>query len=256
MSSAETRRHWAPARILFNAGVGVFWSLVAVAAVLWFADWVLRPGTYPVTEVSIEGTFRHATQAEIERVALPELTGSFVTVDLARVKQQVEAMPWVAQAWVSRRWPSSVHIRFAEQRFVARWGTVGWLNDTGHVVTLPASDGPTDVVQLHGPEGQAIQVLGRYRVWSPLLAQQQLTIATLELSERRMWRIVLTNGMEIIVGKDQADERIVRLVRAYSSLSPYADRIRRIDMRYANGMALVWRGGRPDSVRPLHSSTR
>jgi cell division protein FtsQ len=256
MSNAETERHWTTARLLFNTGVGVFWSLVLVAVVLWSVDWVLRPGTYPVTEVSIEGSFRHVSQAEVERVALPELTGSFITVDLVRVKQQVEALPWVEQAWVSRRWPSGVHVRFTEQHFVARWGDKAWLNAAGAVVVLPAHDGPGDVVQLLGPDGLAMQVLERYRAWSSQLTQQQLTIAALELTERRMWRVVLTNGTEIIVGKDQADERIVRLMRAYESLRPYADQIRRIDMRYANGMALAWRGGRPESARSLHGITR
>lgn len=244
MASAQTSMHWSTPRLLFAGGMYVFWLLVMLAMALIATDWLLKPSTYAVKRVSFEGPFGHVGQSELERAALPYLTGSFLTVDLRAAQARIETLPWVSRAWVSRRWPNAIHIRFNEQNFVARWNDGAWMNDSGVAVTLPNRDGPKDVVRLVGPQGSGAQVLAVYRRLNADLKEIDLSIARLELTQRRMWKLQLNDGIELIIGRNRLDERIRRFAQIYPLLVRTGKRIQRIDLRYANGIAVAWAGGK------------
>jgi len=231
-------------RLLFAGGIYVFWLLVAISLMLVAADWVLKPITYPVKHISFAGPFKHVDQKELETAALTNLTGSFITVDLDAAKERVEALPWVNRAWVSRRWPNAIHVRFSEQKFVARWGNGAWLNEDGVAVDLPQRGGPQNVPQLLGPSGSERQILEVHKKLQTHLSAVGLSVIQLELTARRMWRLYLSNGVELVLGRNGMEERIERFVRIYPFLVKEKRRIRRIDLRYANGLAVAWIDGR------------
>jgi cell division protein FtsQ len=249
MASAQSTLSWNTPRLLFTGGMYVFWFLVALALTLFATDWLLKPATYPVKSVSFSGPFAHVSQAEIEKAALPRLTGSFLTLDLDAARQQVESIPWVERAWVSRRWPNAVHIRFTEQEFVARWNDGAWLSETGIAVSLPNRDGPAEVVQLMGPEGTETQTLAIYRELSQQLRAIGLEVKQVELTRRRMWTVLLSNDIELVIGRDRLSERITRFIEIYPLLINERRRMRRIDLRYANGLAVIWADGRRSHSR-------
>lgn len=249
MASAQTAMNWSTARALFNGGMYLFWFLVALALALFAADWLLKPTTYPVKSVSFAGPFTHVSQNEIETAVLPGLTGSFLTLDLDAARQQVESLPWINRAWVSRRWPNAVHIRFTEHQFVARWNDDAWLSEAGTAVVLPGRDGPTDVVQLKGPEYTEGQCLAAYRELNQQLGAVGLAVKELKLTQRRMWTLKLNNDIELVIGRDRLSERIRRFVEIYPFLVNERQQLRKIDLRYANGVAVTWTDGRQSHAR-------
>lgn len=249
MASEHVSMQWTTPRLLFTGGLYVFWLLVAAAMILLTIDWVLKPSTYPVQSVSFEGPFSHVSQSELEHAVLPGLTGSFLAVDLHAARQRVEGLSWVSRAWVSRRWPNSIHVRFSEQQFVARWRDNAWLNDDGHVITLPKADGPHDLVVLSGPEGSEAQVLATYRRLDSVMQRMHLSIDALALTQRRMWKLRLKNKVELIIGRDRVDERIERFTRIYPFLVRRGKAVRRIDLRYANGLAVARTNGNQTFTR-------
>ncbi|MEE8388454.1 MAG: cell division protein FtsQ/DivIB [Acidiferrobacterales bacterium] len=240
MQQVDSTLHWNTPRMLFIGGIIVFWSIVFVAIVLLAADWLLNPATYPVKRVSFAGPFQHVSQKELETAALKDLTGSFITADLDAAQERVTALPWVDRAWVSRRWPNAVHVRFSEQKFVARWGDGVWLTRNGTGVILPQRDGPKNVPQLLGPPGSERQLLEIYRKFQAQLATAGLSIMQLELTPRRMWKLYLSNGVELVIGRKGMEERIDRFIRIYPLLMKKKRQIRRVDLRYANGLAVAW----------------
>lgn len=240
MASSSQTLGWNNGRVLFNGGLYLFWILVLSAGALIIFDQVLKSDTYPVKQVSFEGSFQHVTQAELEREVLRDLTSSFLTADLGQVKQRVESLPWVHRAWVSRKWPDTVHIKFIEQNFVARWGKDRWLNAEGIAVSLPGNEGPENLVNLNGPAGSEPRVLETYHRAQQQLDSIGLFIQALELTSRRMWKLTLTTGTELVIGRKLFDERIDRFVRVYPILKSQHRPLHRVDLRYANGLAVAW----------------
>ncbi len=243
-------------RSLFNTGLVLFWSLLVLALFLIILDWVLRPDTWPVRSVSFQGPFHHVTRDELEKRAVAELTGNFLTADLPAVQQSVESLPWVAHAWVSRRWPDGVQVRFTEQKFVARWGKSAWVNEDGEVVSLPKQDGPQDVVLLSGPDGSAPRVLREYQVLDKMLSGEGLRVDGLELSDRRTWQLQLHGGISLVFGHESPEPATRRFLEAYPYLSRYMGRMQRIDLRYENGFAVGWKDGKAVPIHLAYRSER
>jgi cell division protein FtsQ len=243
-------------RSLFNSGLVLFWSLLALALFLFVLDWALRPDTWPVRSVSYQGPFHHVTRQQLEQRTMAELSGNFLTADLPRVQHSVESLPWVAQASVSRRWPDGVQVRFTEQKFVARWGSSSWVNGEGQVVVLPNGDGPQDVVELSGPDGSAQRVLNEYRTLAPMLASAGLQVDRLELTNRRTWQLQLHDGISLVFGHEPPKPAVQRFLDAYPYLKRYMGQVQRIDLRYENGFAVGWKNGKAVPIRLAGRSER
>lgn len=243
-------------RRMFTYGVRLFWLLVAVLAILVVADWMLRTESYPVRQLSLEGPFEQVNRKQIEQAVMPALHGNYLTIKLEDVRERVEALAWVERAWVSRKWPETIHVRFAEQHFVARWGEQAWLNRHGEAVQLPQAMGPMQLVRLDGPQGSEKEVWRHYQAMQRKLDAIGLRIVNLRLSARRTWRIELAEGIELVAGREAPLERIERFVRAYAHVATRMAEIERIDLRYANGFAVKWKQVRAGLVRPVHRIMR
>ena len=62
-----------------------------------------------------------ADEATLKRTLEPHHNRPIFTVELEKLKQQVEALPWVRSASVGRRLPDTIWVRLDEHRPIARW---------------------------------------------------------------------------------------------------------------------------------------
>ena len=66
-----------------------------------------------------------------------------------------------------------------------------------------------------------------------------LDVNKLELDERRSWSMLLSNGVELQLGRNDTERRIERFVKVFSMRNaPNIDDIKYIDLRYPNGFAM------------------
>lgn len=220
----------------------VFTGLLA-AALLAGAAWgiiTLRdPATLPIKAVKIEGRFTHVTTQALQQAVADAATGGFLSVDVDAIRRAALSLPWVHSVGVRRMWPDTLRLTVTEQIAVARWGEQGLINSAGDVFTPDPSSFPPGLPELRGPAGTEGAVLSRYRVMNQLLAPLQLQITRLELDERRAWRITFNGGMELVLGREQAEARLQRFIAIYPALqAAEPPGIARVDMRYSNGFAL------------------
>ena len=74
-----------------------------------------------------------------------------------------------------------------------------------------------------------------------MLAPLNLTVAVIDLSERRSWTIKLSNDITVILGQNQIWDRLKNFVAIYPKV--IGDNKRQalsIDIRYQNGLAVKW----------------
>ncbi len=224
-----------------RAAVRLLAGLALLVAGFAAVDWLLSPERFPVRAVRFEGPFRHVGREELEAAVLDLVRGNFLRVDLAAVQARVEQLPWVYRASVRRVPPRDIAIRFTEQQPVARWGEEAYLNEQGEVVRLSGAGLPTSP-RLAGPAGSAPTVLAHYRRFQRLLAPAGLEIAALEMSARRSWRVTLTEGFTLVLGRNGGERALERFARVYPAvLAAEAGRLRQVDLRYTNGFAVAWK---------------
>lgn len=219
-------------------------TLIAIAGL----DYLLRADTFPVRNVSFQGEFKHVSQRQLAEAVTDRASGNFFALDLTAVQRAAEKVPWVHRATVRRRWPDGLHIQFTEQQLAARWGDQAWVNSSGELVELPDQSGPAGLIQLDGPPGLHAEVLAQWRRLESIVAPHGLGIARLRLTPQHTWEIGLRNGLTLLAGRGQPEQRLTRFLEAYrQTLAGRLARVRQVDLRYTNGFAVEWntRAGSP-----------
>jgi cell division protein FtsQ len=204
-------------------------------------DYMRDPRHLPLEIVRVTGELRHLDKQRIESAVAGAIDGNFFTVDMARIRAQVQALAWVDAVSVRRVWPRTLIMDVTEQKPFARWGDGALVNAHGDVFTPEDLSGQDDLVRLFGPAGSVERVVGFYRDAARLLGQSGLAIRTLGLDERREWRAELEDGLVLLLGQEGERGRLVRFVETYPLLREDAERRPvRVDMRYAQGFAVGW----------------
>lgn len=225
----------------WRAGLYAFGVLAFATLVLLAADTVLRPESFAVRSLSFEGEFRQVDQQALTAAVMDSVRGNFFLLDLDAIRERARTVPWVYEVTVRRRWPDGVHIRFSEQQLVARWGKSGWVNAQGEYVNLQGREGMAGLPLLIGPEGLQARVLEHYRKLNEILAPVQLQVATLTLSDRHSWNIVLHNGLVLTLGREEPEPKVERFAHVYPhALAAQVARAKRVDLRYTNGFSVEW----------------
>lgn len=220
-------------RLLIILGVGV----VAAAGMNGF----IKLQAIPVQRIAVTGTLEHTQKVALQELVQPALVGGFLNADLGRIRDQLEALPWVYEASVRRRWPSALEIHVMEQLPIARWGEEGFLNHEGEIFRPHRAGEWAQLPVLTGTEGSARQLMDSYQQLVEMLAPVGLSVAALTMDERGQLRTVLAGGTELIMGGEALEERLERFIALYQTeLSGRMDTVERVDMRYASGLAVAF----------------
>lgn len=219
-------------------------AIVALASLCLFAAiyYLQQSDTLPIKHVTVEGEFEHVEKAVLVDAVSPYTRGSFLSVDVAKIRQAGEALPWVKTIQVRRIWPDSLHLIVHEQVAIAKWLDQQLVNPEGDVFSSSSQSLPSGLAQLQGPETSHLLVTKRYVEMNKALSDSQLTIQSLVMDKRRAWRMELNNGLHVVLGRADSEQRFKRFLSVYQkSLSQYQNQIAEIDMRYPNGFTVLWK---------------
>lgn len=216
--------------LLASVGLGLVWM---------GSQRLNDPEILPLHEVRLTGVFHHVTEQEAQRTVMPFLAQGFLGVDMAGIRQTFKLMPWVSAVSVRRVWPDKLEIEVVEQTPVAYWGEDALVNTQGEVFAPSVLDKQMGLPKFSGPKGLAPEMTQRLREIGNLLAPLGLKVAGLAVDERRAWRVHVADGMELLLGRSDNHERLVRFIGVYQrELAAHAGDIERVDLRYTNGMAV------------------
>lgn len=201
----------------------------------------------PIAKVAIQGDLSYISQQSVQQRIAPYLAASFFSIDLATMRSELETMPWIAHAEVRRVWPDQVVIRLEEQLPVARWGDSALLNNQGAAFAPRELANYEHLPQLFGPQRAQQQVMQQYQVLSQMLRPLGFSIVRLELRDRGSWFLTTGAGsagpgIELLLGRDNLIPKMRRFIAIYDkTLKDQITNIARVDLRYANGLAVGWR---------------
>lgn len=223
-------------------------ALLVLLVVIGGATYLHEADTLPVKHVTVEGEMRHVDREQLVQAVSPFVRGSFLDVDVASIRAAGENIPWIKQIQVRRVWPDTLHLVVEEHRAVARWNNDSLVNSLGGVFTPGKDTMPTGLVQMNGPEGTSELMARRLVEIQQKLKALGLMITTISMDERRAWQVDFKNGLHLKLGRADSDERLQRFIDVYSDgLNTFREQIAEIDMRYTNGLAVVWKDGQqPD----------
>lgn len=215
--------------------------LVSAGLLAWFVNYLQHPNTLPVNKIHALGTFNMVNESMLRDVVAKTVTGGYFTVNVDEVKTAVEEIPWVYQANVSRVWPDTISINVTEQTALAHWAMGGIVNQQGMIFKPVEINKTLKLPIFDAPIGMERNMTEFYLWAKTIVDPLGLTITELHMDSRRAYRLTLDNGIVVLLGRENMQDRLKRFVRVYNKvLSARAGDIERIDTRYSNGLAVGW----------------
>jgi cell division protein FtsQ len=238
---------------LMNMTAAVLLLTFAVFGAVALARWVARMPVFDIRSITVSGDVQHNNLLTLRANVTPRLSGTFFSVDLARVRTVFESVPWVRQAVVRRDFPNRLQVVLQEHKPVAYWGGDGdvrLINSYGEVFEANVGEVEQEALpQLSGPEGRSAEVLAMYRTLAPLFEPMELPIEQLELSGGGSWRAHLESGAVIELGRGETADIVARVQRFLQTLTQvtsryarHANAVESADLRHENGYAIRLRG--------------
>jgi cell division protein FtsQ len=228
--------------LTFNWLLRFFILLIVVIIAVWIHVLLKNPKFMPLQHIKIDATYQHTKPTTIARITAPyvENQGLF-SVDVAALKQALLAEPWIYKIDVKRIWPNTLEIVVIEQQPVARWNNHDLLNANADVFTPKPSAIPLNLPLFRGPDEQQQLVLQLWQQINTTVAPLGLSITELDLNQRHAWRMIMSDGTVIILGKNDVLKRLQNFVAAYPKIfSPPVRIPKSVDLRYENGLAVQW----------------
>ena len=195
-----------------------------------------------IESIEISGPFQRVTALRIEEAVSDELDAGFLGADLGRMQTQIRALAWIDQASVARRWPNRISINVSEQIPAAIWGERGLLNIRGELFVDNARHIPAELPRLSGPADSSAEVAKRYLTVRDRLIPIGLDLLSVDLDARGAWEMMLTNGVEVRLGRREVDQRTELFFAVVADvITGRSKDIDFVDMRYNNGFTIRWK---------------
>ncbi|NKI34325.1 FtsQ-type POTRA domain-containing protein [Wenzhouxiangella sp. XN79A] len=212
-------------------------ALAVLAAAVWlFGGWQ-DPDRWPIRWLDVEGQLERTTAAQVRAAVAAEARRGFFVINVERARRSVEDLPWVAAASVSREWPDALTVEVREHQPVARWNDRALVSREGEVFDVAGTSGMQGLVQLRGPDARRAEVFDTWQALDRRMRSFGVEIARVELNPRGAWMLVLDTGWELLLGREQLESRVDRFLAVQDRLAEVPG-VRRVDLRYPNGLAL------------------
>lgn len=207
--------------------------LITLLFVLWVAGRAMLEMSFPFRQISVIGASHEATRQGVHAL-VPKMRGGFFSMNLEQVQNSLLTLPWVRRVDVHRVWPGKLVVSLEEHKSTAAWNDRASLNDHGEV--FPVDPAP-HLPRIYAPEGMEKLLARRYAEFSQIVAPLNVRVEQVVVSARQSWRVRLTGGITVELGRERINERLGRFAQAYPQALAAVGPFQRADMRYPNGFA-------------------
>jgi len=215
--------------------------LITACGVTWVSLGIVANDRWPIRWLEVNGEFQRVSAEQLRASLIPLIDAGFFTINLQELQDAARRNAWVSAVRVQKAWPDTVRITVQEYEPIAHWNRGQLISREGEAFAVPEADGIQGLPWLEGPDGRLGEVLAAWSDFSERLVPLDLEIRSLTLDLRGAWSLVLNNGTRVLLGRDSTAERFQRFLLSWDLLATSrATPPQAIDMRYTNGLAVVW----------------
>ena len=222
--------------------------IVPVAIALLVGVWELVEFDFgklaPIEKVEIEGQFENISHDGFRDQVVAVINGGYFSLDLDAMRIALMDLPWVDDVSVRRQWPSGIHIKVTEKQAVAYWNDDAMISNRGDVFKPEIINHQLALPKLNGPDGLHNKMWMFLTTINKDFSLMGFDVVDLNLDDRRAWSLHFLSGnvtdeIEVKLGRDHAEDRLVRFVRVFSNMDKFnLKNTAVIDLRYPNGFAM------------------
>ncbi len=196
----------------------------------------------PIKYVRIEGAFQYISKDEIKTLLEPLVNVGFFDANVQEIQQSLSQLVWVESATVNRVWPDALAIKIKEKRPFVRWGDEALLNNRGEIIQPKEIEPFENLPILYGVEGQEMKSLEIMKGVNTALSDHEMSMTEFSINNRWAWKIKLTTGLEILLGRNEQLKKLQRFMKTLDVLGhEQINAMAVVDLRYPNGYAVSWK---------------
>jgi len=222
--------------------------IAALAAGAWkyWESWSQDPESsaplFPIGFVRVEGGIENLDLTKLRQALSPVVSKGYFTLDMAELEGVVRSFAWVEGVRFARVWPDTLEVYVTEHKPVARWGDKALLNQKGERFAPESIEAFASLPVIYGPPGMEAALLEMLKSLNERLEPKGVSVAALDLSKRRAWVVRLSNGLALHFGRQDPVNLLERFLEWVPKLGGDGfSRLKRVDLRYSNGFAVVWK---------------
>lgn len=224
--------------------IKILYGVVAVFLIGAGVRWITHHSYFHITTVDLISynagqDLKFADKHKLFEAMKPYLTGSSFYLDLDAAQEAARQFDWVSDVKIERTASNTITVTVKEHEPVARWlregHAAGLVDGEGKIFQadyrdpLPEFDGAAEALP---------QMASQYKSFVSELQPLRLNILRLQYSPRASWSMMLDNGIELRLGKQEINTRMNRFANAWQhSLREKALQLDYVDMRYPDGFA-------------------
>ena len=244
----ESQLHKAFLAIIFAAVLAAAWMLASISGATAMAGAqaarVAADAGFRVRHVRVTGTARMNELAVYER-ALAQKDQPMPLLDLAALRAELLALPWVADARVSRQLPDTLRIDIVERKehaVLARPDRLVLIDAQGNVLEPISPAKAKSKLVISGPGAQRmVGELDGLLDAAPALKPQ---VAAAEWVGNRRWNLTFKTGQLLALPEgDRAPAALVRFARLDGANRLLGGRVAAVDMRVEGQAAFRCKDG-------------
>ncbi|MDG6881707.1 cell division protein FtsQ [Phocoenobacter uteri] len=205
------------------------------------ANWLSSLDKSPLKSYTITNPLQFTTDTDI-RDALSTGTPlkGYFGQDIKQVEARLTQIPWVNKVLVRKLWPNKLSLTIFEHQPVALWNNNKLLSEQGVVFNLPFDRvNRVGFPVLYGPDSEGKKVLDAWWKIKQDLIVRNLVLKSVTIDKRGSWKISLSDGVELRLGRGDWLPKIDRFVKIFPQIEiPDGKMISYVDLRYKYGAAI------------------
>lgn len=202
--------------------------------------WWQRLWFIPIEVVSLTNKLKYADPALVKLAVEKEVKRGFFGLHVAVIRDNLMQVPWVNGAQVVRKWPNKVLLTVHEREPLGIWENKGVVDTAGNLFFPPNVASIKDLPEFKGDKNYLHAMVDTYLLILAKVKPIGLTVKRLVLMPDNGWQTMLDNGVNLILGQKELEERLSRFVLAYSDQKSAVrnNHVQVVDLRYTNGLAI------------------
>ena len=199
---------------------------------------------FPIKEISIESKIINTSKDDVFEKSKNYLNSkSFFNFKINILKKEIEKVSWVKSADIRRVYPGKIKIYIEEHVPIAIWNNKSYMNDTGDIFFIRDIEKKLPVINSNKNRNKIMFVYFSLLLKYISDYNFDIKIKKIEENDIRSLSAYLSSGIIVKFGSKDIKDKIHTFIKLYKTLnSSDLEKIGYIDMRYANGFSIGWKG--------------
>ena len=148
---------------------------------------------------------------------------------------------WIYAIQSTFRWPSNLDIKIKEHQPLASWKNIGYLTQSGLIISPLENDLQLALVNLNGPENKKFELLEFTRKIQSQLNRYGENLAEVKINSEGTIKATSVRSVSLVFNEKNFRDQLERLEDfiSFELISGRLNHIKNMDLRYKNGISVL-----------------